>query len=188
MQSSFFQQTTAPITATLAGWAPKCNAEMEKRVRLDIEIPLTPELIALAPVSIQSAATAIGNLEGGMTQGQISSEYDQTIELYATPDHTTPLLTLSNVKVSNICVFRPTPKEGPSSDLFLTFSVNVKAETPFGGHLVTWALENLRATIFLRGFDVQGSLALTDAEPAPKPARAGKSKGGKDAAANDTVN
>jgi hypothetical protein len=153
---------------------------MEKRIRLDFEIPLTKDLVALAPLSVQSAAVAIGNLEGGLTEGIISSEFDQTIEIYPTPDHTAPLLTLSNVKVTNVTVFRPTPKDGPSGDLFMTFSVNVKAETPFGGILATWALENLRGTIFFRGFDVQGSLALE--QPDEKPHRTRK---GKEAAAGE---
>lgn len=168
---SFFQRGPTPITATLAGAALKCTSEHEKRVRLDFEVPLSTDLIALAPLSVQSAAAAIGQQAAGLTQATISSEYDQTIELYETPDHTTPTITLSNVHLTGLDVFRPTPKDGPSSDLFLTFSANVKAEAPFGGQLVAWALEHLHGTVFFRGFDVQGSLALDEAPPTPKRGR-----------------
>lgn len=184
MESSFFQQGDTPIVATLANWAPKCNNELETRVRLDFEVPLSAELIELAPASIRNAALAIGNLEGGLTQGVISSEYDQTIEVYPTPDHKTPFITFPNVKLIGVEVFRPTPKEGPSKDLFLTFNCTVKAEGPFGDLLVCWALKHNRRTVFFRAFDVQASLPLSDAT-AEKPA--GKRRSGKDAAANEPV-
>jgi hypothetical protein len=169
MESSFFQQGPTPIVATLANWAPKCNNELETRVRLDFEIPLSDALIAMAPHTIQNAAVIIGNLENAIPSSPISTEFDQTIEIYATPDHTTPLMTLANVKLVNMYIFRPTPKDGPSDATFLTFSTTVKAEMPFGGQLVTWALENIRRTVFFRSFDVQGSLALTDAPDADQP-------------------
>lgn len=169
MESSFFQQGPTPIVATLANWAPKCSSEMETRVRLDFEIPLSDELIALAAPTLQNAALTVGKLDNAIPTAPITTEFDQTIELYATPDHTTPLLTLSNVHLVNLEIFRPTPKEGPSTDLFLTFSITVKAEMPFGGQLVVWALENNHRTVFFRAFDVQGSLALTDATDADQP-------------------
>jgi hypothetical protein len=174
--------STSPMTAILANWAPKCNSEMEKRIRLDFEVPLTEEMIENAAPTIRHAARAVGNPEGGMPDGKISTELDQTIELYSTPDHTTPIITLSNVKLVSLACFRPMPKDGPSSGVFLTFSATAKAEAPFGGQLATWALENLRSTIFFRGFDVQGTLPLVDSpEPAPKKTRVARS--GKDAAA-----
>lgn len=177
MENSFFQQPDSPIVATLANWAPKCNTELETRIRLDFEILLSKDLIALAPPTIQNAALTIGKLDNAMPSAPISTEFDQFLEVFATPDHTTPMFTIPYAKLVNLSIFRPTPKEGPSNDLFLTFSTTVDAEGPFGTQLVTWALPNLRRTIFFRSHDLQGSLPLTEAAPEEKAPAKSKGKG-----------
>jgi hypothetical protein len=157
-------ETADPIPATLANWDPKCNNEMEKRLRLDFEIPLSDELIEQLPTALKKTANAIGNLEDGLTEGTISTSYDQTLDIYEYPGAPGPLITIPNALLASMHIFRPTPKEGPSSDLFLTFSTTVRAEGEFGDKLVTWALRNLRGSIFLRALEAQGELDLQEAE------------------------
>ena len=153
-------ESRQPIQATLAHWVPKCNQELERRLRLDFEIPLSDELIGELPEALRKTAMAVGNLEDGLTEGTISTSYTQTLEIYALPDDDAPLLSIPNALLVGMHIFRPTPKEGPSSDLFLTFKTTVRAENGFGDELVTWALRNLRCTIFFRAFQAQGELNL----------------------------
>ena len=57
MVSTFFDSPT-PIVATLADWKPKCNSEMEKRLKIDFEVSLTDEVLAVAPANIKSASSS----------------------------------------------------------------------------------------------------------------------------------
>jgi hypothetical protein len=86
------------------------------------------------------------------------TSYDQTLEIYSLPEAPGPELSLPNVLLVGMHIFRPTPKEGPSSDLFLTFSTTVRAEGEFGDKLVVWAMRNLRGTVFFRAIEVQQKL------------------------------
>lgn len=151
---------TGPVTATLQHWTPKCNQEAEKRLRLDFEVPLSEELIDALPEPLQRLAHAVGNLEDGLTDGKLSTAYSQTLEIYELPDAAKPTVTLTNALLYKLHIYRPTPKDGPTDDLFLTFSTTVRAENGFGDELVTWALRNLRGTIFFKSIEVQGELPL----------------------------
>jgi hypothetical protein len=153
-------ENEGPIVATLRDWKPKCNTEMERRVRLDFEIPLTAELIDTLPEALRKTANAIGNLEDGLTEGTISTNYSQTLEIYDLPDQRSPRISIPSALLVGMHIFRPTPKDGPSSDLFLVFSTTVRAENEFGDELVTWAMRNLRGTIFFKAFEAQRELPL----------------------------
>ena len=156
-------EMTLPVSATLAGWAPKCNQENERRLRLDFEVPLSEELIDALPEPLKRTAIAVANLEDGLTEASHSTTYTQGIEIYALPDAPRPALTLGSALLYALHIYRPTPKDGPSDDLFLTFSTTVRSEGAFGDELVTWALRNLRATIFFKSLEVQRELPLSDA-------------------------
>lgn len=159
-------ESDGPITATLRHWVPKCNTEMERRVRLDFEIPLTTDLIDALPDALRKTANAIGNLEDGLTEGTISTAYSQTLEIYDLPEQRSPRISIPNALLVGMHIFRPTPKEGPSDDLFLVFRTTVRAEGEFGDDLVVWALRNLRGTVFFKAFEAQGELALEPASTA----------------------
>jgi hypothetical protein len=153
-------ESEGTITGTLRDWRPKCNTEMERRVRLDFEIPLTEELIDALPDALRKTANAIGNLEDGLTEGTISTSYSQTLEIYDLPEQNNPRISIPNALLVGMHIFRPTPKDGPSDDLFLVFRTTVRAEGNFGDDLVTWALRNLRGTIFFKAFESQRELPL----------------------------
>jgi hypothetical protein len=159
-------ESEQPITATLRDWRPKCNTEMERRMRLDFEIPLTTELIDALPDALRKTANAIGNLEDGLTEGTISTAYSQTLELYDLPESRKPRITIPSALLVGMHIFRPTPKDGPSDDLFLVFRTTVRAEGTFGDDLVTWALRNLRGTIFFKAYEAQRELPLEPATTA----------------------
>jgi hypothetical protein len=159
-------ESAGPITATLRDWKPKCSTEMERRVRLDFEIPLTEDLIDALPDALRKTATAISNLEDGLTEGTISTAYSQTLEIYNLPEDRGPCVSIPNALLVGMHIFRPTPKSGPSDDLFLVFRTTVRAEGEFGDQLVTWALRNLRGTIFLKAFEAQAELAFEAATTA----------------------
>jgi hypothetical protein len=159
-------ESEEPITATLRHWVPKCNTEMERRVRLDFEIPLSDDLIDALPDALRKTAQAIGNLEDGLTEGTISTAYSQTLEIYDLPENRNPRISIPSALLVGMHIFRPTPKDGPSSDLFLVFSTTVRAEGDFGDQLVTWAMRNLRGTIFFKAFESQRELPLEHASSA----------------------
>jgi len=180
-QERFLQNSPEPIPVTLANWGPKKNSEGETRLRLDFEVPLTPETLELCPKCVKSAAKVIGDHNNGITQAKVSSEFFATLEAYMTPGHTVPDQTFPSCGLTGLQVFRPTEQEGSVKELYLTFSTTVRAEGPVGQAIVGWALQNLKGSIFLRAHEVQGTLDLQDA-PAEKTAKAAK-KSGKEAAA-----
>ena len=156
-------ESATPVSAILQHWVPKCNQENERRLRLDFEVPLSEELIDALPEPLKRTAIAVSNLEDGLTEASHSTTYTQAIELYALPDAPRPSITLGSAQLYGLHIYRPTPKEGPSNDLFLTFSTTVRSEGAFGDELVTWALRNLRATIFFKALEIQQELPLSDA-------------------------
>jgi hypothetical protein len=149
----------SPLRATLANWVPKCNAEMETRLRLNFEIPLDEEIIAGLPDPLKRLAAAVGKLDDGLTEGTLSTEYEQSLEFYEAPG-TDVVMRLEDAQLQGLHIFRPTPKEGPVNDLFLVFSTTVRAEGGFGDQLATWALRHIRRTVFMRGYVAQGRLPL----------------------------
>lgn len=163
---NMFDKIAQPIAATLANWSPKCNNEMERRLRLVFEVPLSAEVIDTLPEPLQKLAGAVRKLDDGLTEGTLSTEYQQSLELYEVSDNPEPLMRIENVQLIGMHIFRPTPKEGPADDLFLSFSTTVRAEGPFGDQLVTWALRHLRCTVYIKGYELQGRLALEDAAAA----------------------
>ena len=160
---SLFSRGAAAVPATLRHWVPKCSNEMERRVRLDFEVPLNDEIIADLPEALQKLAIAIGKLDDGLTEGTFSTEFQQALDIFGLPDDPEPAFSLPNVQLINMQIFRVLPKDGPS-DLFLAFSTTVRAENEFGDELVAWGLRNLHGTVFLRAYEVQGRLALEEAE------------------------
>jgi hypothetical protein len=156
---TMFEGREVPLSATLANWVPKCNSEMETRLRLNFEIPLDETIIADLPESLQRLAAAVGKLEDGLTEGTVSTEYEQSLEFYEAPG-TDAVMRLDNAQLQGLHIFRPTPKEGPVDDLFLVFSTTVRAEGPFGDQLVIWALRHTRRTVFMRGYEKQATLPL----------------------------
>lgn len=169
-----------PMATTIAKWNPKCNSEGEVRISVDLETPLTPEVLEHAPDVVQRAAKVVQNLDNACDNLPVSKEFLTTIELYTTPDHTTPIHTLPTVEASNLVVWRPTLKEGPSKDLFLSFNVNVGAGGPEGGALAAWLLGMQRKVAFINAHQVQGTLPGMPVDAKP---RAVKKVTGKDAAA-----
>jgi hypothetical protein len=160
-----FDQIDEPIPVTLHNWFPKVNNEMETRLRLVFEVPLNESVLETLPEPLQRLAAAVGKLEDGITEGTLSTEYQQSLEMFESPG-TDSILSLENVQMMGMQIFRPTPKEGPEDQLFLTFSTTVRAEGEFGDRLVTWALRHLRRTVFVKAYALQGRLPLEAANAA----------------------
>jgi hypothetical protein len=166
-------------------------------VKLDFELPLTAYALLKMPSAVRAAADALAVLENGITESDISLEFDASVDIYQLAEHDTPIIKLPSCKLTGLVVFRPTPAEGEATDRFLWFTTTVSAEGPFGRELVGWALENMGCTVFMRTHEIQGVLpgmepdekaandaAKKEAVAASKKAKAEKGKG-KAAAAGD---
>lgn len=170
-----------PAATTIAKWVPKCNTEGEIRIGIDFEMPLTDDVIQHTPHLVQKAAKTVKNQDNGCSEYPLDNEFLCTVEMYDTPDHNTPAHTLSSVMASRLIVWRPTPKDGTSNELFLSFHVDARAMGPEGGALATWLLPMQRKTAFILAMQVQGTLpGMGESKESTKPR--GR-KAGKDAAA-----
>jgi hypothetical protein len=154
---------SAPVSTTLKHWNPKCNSDLERRLRLQFEVPLTEDLIAALSDNLRRAAEGLANIPDGVTETTISTTFAQTLEFYPLPEAKGPEMVLGNVLLVGLHLYRPEPEEGPSGTVFLKFSTTVRAEESFGDRLVCWALRNLHGEVFLKCFDVQGELPLEKA-------------------------
>ena len=178
----FIHNGENPIPVTLADWKPKLNAQGEARLRLDFELPLSDEVIALLPKQIQKQAKNVADVANGVARCPIDAEFDQAIECYLTPGNSVPSQAFSPVKLQGFNIWRPTLKEGDTKELFLDFHTTVSAGGVEGEALAGWLLRYMRKTLFIRTHEVQGVLPGMDAPE--KPAR---KRSGKDAAANEPI-
>jgi hypothetical protein len=144
-------------TLTLLALGVKVNAQNEKRIKLDFEMPLTDDNAALAPEQVVAALDAVSQLPHGIIESAICTEFEgQTIEFYPHPDHHAPQITIQNATVRKLLVYRPTPEEGATNAVYLQFTMTVKSDI----ELLTWAYKNLKATTFAQFHQTQPELAL----------------------------
>jgi hypothetical protein len=185
----FMDHVDRPLPLTLASWAPRCNAQGLVRIKLDFELPLTDLALASMPIQIQNVAEQISILDNGITEADISLEFDASVDLFETNENTAPSIQLPPCQLKGLVVFRPTPAEGNETNRFLWFTTTIPAGGDFGHRLAAWALDHMSKVLFMRTHETQANLpGMGDESDATPPSgRAAKKapakRSGKDAAA-----
>jgi len=151
----FIDTTDNAIAVTLAKWVPLCNSQKEKRVRLDFEVPLTDEVLEVAPPTILAAADTLGVLANGITEATIDLSFDQWLDVFEKSDSKVAVIALGQCHLQNLQVFRPTPADGSPTTRYLTFSTTIKPDDKLLIPLVCWATKNNTETFYLRMQEIQ---------------------------------
>ena len=125
-QNMEFFRDGEPRQITLDDIKLKLNTEGEVRIRLDFVMPLNNKSIEGAPKEVDKAYRQVSVMANACDKQHITSEYDDIgIELFMTPDNTSPMITLSKCKIQELWVFRPTPDKGSTGDTFVKWHVNL---------------------------------------------------------------
>lgn len=164
-----------PLPVTLAGWSPKCNAQKNKRAKLDFEIPLTTFALSKLPQSVQAAASSLAVHENGIVESDISLEFNVTMEIHN--DQEGPVaIYLPLCKLTGLVVFRPTVAKGSPSERFLWLTTTVGTDGDdgrFAHRLIDWLWDHMQETVYIKTHEIQGSLeGLKDEEAHAEPAKA----------------
>jgi hypothetical protein len=160
----FIKQTELPIPITLADWKPLCNAELEVRIKLDFELPLTDDILALMHPSVQAASKTLAELENGIPECKISLEFNELIEIYSKANGGDPLLSLPASPLRSLIVFRATNATADAKLRFLSFTTTVTLpDEKTTEKLVLWALRHIRRPVLIKALETQMSLPKAEA-------------------------
>lgn len=130
----------------------KKNTENEKRIKLDFEVPLTGKGLVGIPSWIGAAMDACGQLENGITNVDLSQEFEgMTLEIFHLPEDKTDKRAhlLTNCQLRGFSVSRPKGEGAKAEELTLHFHANVPGSTS----LWNWCYPHADATIWVV-FDV----------------------------------
>lgn len=138
----------APRLTRLVKWVPKRTVEDEKRLLLLLEMPLTDEILQVAPNRVQRASEFVAKIDNGAPELPVTDEFTgMNVEVYLTPDNISPFFTLTNVTIRKLLVFRAATSQEPTEETFLQFSINTGTAD---SQMVSWALEHYGKDIFLQ--------------------------------------
>jgi hypothetical protein len=180
----FFKQQRRKLQ--LIDFAPKMNAESEKRIRIDFAMPLTGQPLVGLPDFVSDAMGAVGKVDSGILNAELSAELEGiTIELFPHDKAKRREVLLTSCTLRKFSVARPDVKEGtPSDDVTLYFNTTV----PGTKEILDYCWDSLGMTVFGEFEQTQPSLDMgagDEEEGGKKNGKAGKDSKSKAAGDND---
>lgn len=153
----FMLKTERPVPITIADWKPLCSAELEVRIKIDFELPLSDEIVKLMHPSVRAASDALANLENAIPECKISLDFNEVLDLYrADSEKSTPFISLPPGRIHGLIVFRSVASTADAKDRFLYFTTTVKMpDEKSTEKLVLFLLAKHKRIVYINALETQ---------------------------------